>query len=408
MPYSLHKPEKFLYRESEFLINVTSLVQNKSLKHTFYARIKQADSYPMSLKVKVNDFTAKTAKYRNDYLVKGKLTRHRFGKSYFYTLWLKNNAYIKQFPIGLWDKFLRSLNYRLLYYFKRSLPAEPYQFVSSVFLGRREIADKAVKSIFIKAGVAHLFAISGLHVGLLSAVLLFALKIFRFKFRARLLAAIVFMFVYAMLVGARPSVVRATIMCATFGAGFFLRRRVSPFDSLSIAGLVCLFLNPIWVFDVGFQLSFLAVFGIILGFSMFNIDFSHNNAFVIYFKGIFFSTLFVTIIITPVISYYFGRIYFLGVISNLILIPLFTLVLVTSFIFAICFFAPLISQLLAEALSFFIFLFIKAALGLSKLSFLMVVFSLSFKEIVVYYCLLFAAVVFLYHCRSRKKRIVFQ
>lgn len=403
MPHSLHKPDEFLNEENRFLIKVTSLAEDNYLKRTFYAQVKQIDNWPASLKVKVNDFSKEIVEYRSVLLVRGKLTRYKFKRSYFYTLWLKKGSYIKKFEPAHLDRFLRKLNYKIVGYLKDKLSSQAYRFLSSVFLGRRELIDKDTKIIFVEAGCAHLLAISGLHVGLVSLVLFFALKIFRIRFRQRLLLSIVFLFLYTLLVGARPSTVRASVMYSIFGIGYILRRRVDLLNSLGLSGLVCLFLNPIWVFDIGFQLSFTSVLGIILGFRFFHFKLPYENLFIIYMKNIFLCTVFVTVAIIPLVSFYFGRIYLLGFISNMILIPFFTFILIVSFIFLTFYISPFIAVPLGEVLSFSIFLFIEVASFLSSLKLSFIPFWMPLWLVFIYYLILFFLVFFYIFLQQKRK-----
>lgn len=395
MPFSLHRPEDFLHKESEYMIKVTSLVKRKNLKNTFYAQIKYIDNYPVDLKVKVNDFAQKNVEYLDVCLARGKLTRYKFRNSFLYTLWLKNNSYIKKLPSRPLPSFLKKLHYHIISYLHKRLSPQAYAFLCGVFLGRREFMDKETKSVFVEAGVAHLLAISGLHVGLVSLVLFFMLKVFRIHFRKRLLISIAFLFLYTLLAGATPSTVRATLMYSLFGAGFFLKRRVNIYNLLGLAGLVCVFLRPLWIFDIGFQLSFISVLGIISGYRLFNVTSSYDNLCARYIKNIIFSTVFVMVATTPLISFYFGRVQLLGIVSNLILIPLFTFVLTVSFVFLGFFPFPLLSEIIAEVVSSSIFVFIKITSFLASFKFSFISFRMSASGVAFYYLCVVLLVFFL-------------
>jgi len=363
------------------------------LKRTFYAHVERIGDFPAYFKVKVNSFSHRKLDYRRLYLVKGKLSVKYFKQNSFYTLWLKKECYIKELPSSWIDNFIRKVTYVLVSYFKKYLSPEAYKFSSSVFLGRRELAGKQMGLLLKKAGVAHLFAISGLHVGLISGALFFTLKIFRIRFRARLIIAIIFMFIFTLCAGIRPSIVRASIMFSFLGAGFFLKRKISVFDSLSIAGIVCLLLDPLWALDVGFQLSFLSVFGIIAGFNIFGVSLNSRSFLINYIKGIFFSTIFVFVAIFPLVSLHFGRVYLLGVVTNIVLIPFFTLILTLIFIFVGLYFIPFLATYVAEVVSFSIFVFLRLTSLMSKIKFAYFAFSMKGGSVFLYYTLLLLGVV---------------
>lgn len=387
-PYSVNKPAGFIGKQGKILIKITSIVQDRYLKNVLYADVKQIDGFPLRLKTKVNDFSRNAFRYRGTYLVEGKLTRRKFRKTYFYTLWIKNNSSVKELPLHFVDALFRGLHGKIISYSRKFLSHDGAQFLFAVFLGRRDLVEETMKSVFVSSGAAHLFAISGLHVGLISLVLFLALKIFRVKFRARLAISVIFIFLYTFLTGCRPSILRAFIMYFALASSFFLKRRVSPFNSLDLAGIVCLLLNPLWVFDVGFQLSFLSVFGILSGFKISGINIFKGNQVLVYVKGIFFSTLFVNILTMPLISFYFEKAHLLGIMSNFILIPFFTFILTVMLIFLGVYFLPYFPGFIGEVLSISVFLFIKIAYFFGNLSVSSVTFSMPPASIIVYYLIL--------------------
>ncbi len=387
-PYSLKKPQDFVGKDNFFLIKVTSIPKEGYLKRTFYAQVERVGGFSTSFRVKVNSFSHRKIDYRTSYLVRGRLSAKQFKHNSFYILWLKKDSYIKELPSNWIDNFIRKVTFALVFHFKKYLSPEAYKFSSSVFLGRRELAEWWMSSLLRKAAVAHLFAISGLHVGLISGMLFFTLKIFRIRFRARLIIAVIFMFIFALCAGMRPSIVRASIMFSFLGAGFFLKRKISVFDSLSIAGIVCLLLNPLWVLDVGFQLSFLSVFSIIVGFNLFSVSLGSRSFLINYVKGIFFSTVFVFIAIFPLVSLYFGRVYLLGIAANIILIPIFTFILILIFIFVGLYFVPFLATYAAEVLSLSVSLFLRFAFLMGKIRFAYFTFSMKGVSVFLYYTLL--------------------
>jgi competence protein ComEC len=183
-------------------------------------------------------------------------------------------------------------------------------------------------------------------------------------------------------------------MYTVFSLSFFVKRKLNPFNSLGLAGLVCLLINPSWLFDVGFQLSFLSIFALILGFKIFPIR-SSKIEFINQLKYLFFSSLYVTILITPLVAYYFGRIYILSVFNNIILIPFFSLILTINFILLVLSPFKLIAQSVGSVLSGLIpaFYNLSKFLGSIKFSFFSCYFSL--QAVFVYYFILAIALVFL-------------
>jgi competence protein ComEC len=385
-PYTCYQIDEFLDKESIFILKVTSLPKKNSFRNTLFGVIKKIEKFPFDSKVIVYDYTKKM-EYLNCYKVKGRLTKRDYKNKSFYFLWIRQDTQPKEVPQNLWNKIIKNLNHYFLNLFKRNLSLRSYRFLSSVFLGRKELLREE-REFFSKAGISHLLAISGLHIGITSLILFFMLKFFNLKFRLRLIISLIFLYFYAFLVGFHSSTLRAVIMYSVFSFGFLLKRKVSLFNSLGLAGLISLLFNPLSVFEVGFQLSYLSVFFIILGFRIFS--FKTTPYYILnYFKNIFLASLFVSVGILPVVSYYFGKVYFFSIFYNMFLIPLFSFILLINFVFIL--FSPFIflSSFLSEVLNFLIEIFLKISYFLGSLNFSSFEYRFSLAGIVGYFILLF-------------------
>lgn len=136
---------------------------------------------------------------------------------------------------------------------------------AALLLGRREGVDPDVNDAFARTGTTHLLAISGLHLQVLAGVLWFVFRFLGLSRRSAFGALALTTVAYALLVGLAPSVVRSTAMTvAVCFAGIF-DRQVRAANNLALAALATLWLNPADLFDVGCQLSFLAIAAIVWG-----------------------------------------------------------------------------------------------------------------------------------------------
>lgn len=131
-------------------------------------------------------------------------------------------------------------------------------------LGDRYNIPRHINELFQMAGVVHILAISGFNVGIVAYATFLFLNMFPLGRRGHYILTILILIAYAVLTGAQPPVVRATIMAAVFLAGFILEREPEPVNTLACAALLILFVNPVNLFDVGFQLSFVSVLAIIV------------------------------------------------------------------------------------------------------------------------------------------------
>lgn len=136
---------------------------------------------------------------------------------------------------------------------------------AALLLGRREAVDPDVNDAFARTGTMHLLAISGLHLQVLAAALWFLLRLAGLPRRRSFLIVSLVMVGYALLVGLAPSVVRSAAMTLMICVGSMRDRTTRPANVLALAAIATMLLNPAHVFDVGCQLSFLAVAAIAWG-----------------------------------------------------------------------------------------------------------------------------------------------
>lgn len=137
------------------------------------------------------------------------------------------------------------------------------QLITSMVLGSQAVdIPFDIRDQFVKAGLAHILAASGTQVSLILGCLLLLSK--RFSIKKQLLLGTGGLILFVFLTGIQPSVLRATIM--GFGALIALvtQRKVKPLGSLLVAATLLLLFNPLWIWDLGFQLSFLATLGLLV------------------------------------------------------------------------------------------------------------------------------------------------
>lgn len=132
----------------------------------------------------------------------------------------------------------------------------------ALIVGDREGLEEDTTLFFQDAGVAHVLAVSGLHISILMGIVLFFLRRLHASPRLQLVLVSALLIAYCFLLGFAASVVRASILTIVLLFGRTLRRRADPLTSLALAMIVILLLRPLDLVSVGFQLSFLAVLGI--------------------------------------------------------------------------------------------------------------------------------------------------
>mgnify|MGYP001951420177 FL=1 len=201
--------------------------------------------------------------------------------------------------------------------------------VKSMIIGDKGTLPHEVRDEFSKTGLAHILAISGLHVGYIVLALSAMQKILKLSPKIAFLVQALFLGFYCLVAGATASVIRATVMAIIIMGGKFLGRRGDPINSMALAALVVLIFRPLDIFDVGFQLSFGAVGGIFLHGNRIKKalkilpDFISNSISV---------TLAAQLGTWPLTLYYFNIISPWAMLTNLLLVPIAGIVVILGFV----------------------------------------------------------------------------
>lgn len=279
------------------------------------------------------------------------------------------------------------------------LEAPQSSVLEAILLGKRRKITPALTDLFAKTGTLHILAISGLHVGIIYFALRVILRIFRVRKKLSIILSVLFLICYAVLTGARPSILRATTMFSILGFGEILKRKISVFNLIGLSCLIVLMVNPNQIFDVGFIFSYAAVLSIICVTPLFYRVFSVGNIgkqgrvrfYVLRSLSV---SLAAWVGILPLIAYYFGLISPVVVIANLIVIPLTFMIMGSGILFvSLGFLSKFLAAAFSESAWFFISMLIQSVKFLKDI-------PLSYFEInsppliciILYYIVLLAAV----------------
>ncbi len=161
-----------------------------------------------------------------------------------------------QWCIQRWRKTIRE-ECRLL--FMQHLSKESRPLAASILLGDRTRMTDDLRSAFTESGTMHLLAISGMHVGILVGMLLFGCRVLNLSPRTTAVFMITAVLMYSMLTNHRPPVMRAALLSTITLIGYARYRASEGMNTLAICASMLLLWKPLDLFDVGAQLSFLAV-----------------------------------------------------------------------------------------------------------------------------------------------------
>lgn len=233
------------------------------------------------------------------------------------------------------------INYSILKLRKKLLSLPKYilsnhiaDIINGFLLGEKHNFPEDIKNNFDRAGVYHLIATSGIHISILSQFLRWLLKKLKFGLRSSSILVSIGILFFMALTGFSPSVMRAGIVTIIYNLGFLVFRRADSLNSLGLAVfLICLF-SPTSATNIGLCLSVFSSLGIILFEKEINLYISKkisiNNKVFSYFISILSVSISVLIFTTPIVMWFYKKLSLISLISNLILIPISTVLLTST------------------------------------------------------------------------------
>lgn len=204
--------------------------------------------------------------------------------------------------------------------FRTILPNQ-YALAEALLLNRKEGIDPEQRDRFARAGLAHLLAISGFHVGLIAGVLLLLGGALRLSPRATAASTVVATVVYVLFLGAPHAAARAALQITLALAGRIWQRAADPYSMIATAALVLLLFDPLALLDPGFQLSFAGTAGIIALRRHF-LDALPSRPLPKSIRESIAVSLAATLATAPFTVMHFGQIAPIGVVANLAAIPI--------------------------------------------------------------------------------------
>ena len=242
-------------------------------------------------------------------------------------------------------------------YRKYGLDGQQFAVLAALTLGDKNELEKETVSSFAKSGAMHVLAVSGLHTGIIYLVFAFLLKFMdrsRFMRLLKLLLLILVLWAYAFLTGLSPSVTRAAFMFSFLAAGKALNRSGNIYNTIAASAFVLIFINPFIITYAGFQFSYAAVLSIVFFhpylYSLMDVE----NRFADAVWSLICVSVAAQIGTFPLGLFYFHQFANYFLLTNLIVIPLVTLIIYLALILIVFSFIPCVSTGVAFILSLFI------------------------------------------------------
>ena len=350
-------------------------IKNTSKNSRYIARLKLLDASSSNGKVILNidkQYNTKYLKIGNRLNVTGIIFRnkHPLNPNLFdYGKYLENQEiyaqiYVRPRQIAIlkyedsfWAGF-SNLRERIILNLEHSaISKDELNVLNALILGQQQDISPEILKDYQFAGAVHVLSVSGLHVGFILLFITFLLKPIgnsRKGSIAKLFVIILSLWAFAILTGLSPSIVRSAAMFSFVAIGIHLRRTVNIYHTLVVSMLLILLFKPSFLFDVGFQLSYLALFFILWLQPVLSNIWEPKNSILKYFWDILTVSFAAQIGAMPLSIYYFHQFPGLFFVTNLLILPLLGIIMavgVAAILIAIFSTVPLI---IAKSIEFLI------------------------------------------------------
>ena len=346
--------------------------------------------YTKSKNIKVGSEIKLIGKLKNlDDMIYDNFNYGRYLKSIGY----EGLIYIEKFNV-IGNNKIYNMIYKIKDYISntfRYLYKSKSDLLNSVILGQREDLSQDENLMFSRSGTSHIIAISGLHTGILSSIIIFIIGRINKIYKLILLSTI--MIFYSIMVGNSPSILRAIIGMIILYLSFFLDRKNDKISTLSFIGILLVANNPYIIYNISFQLSFLATLSIIYFYGFI------NNKLKVKMISL---TLASNILTIPMIYYNFKGVPLLSVFGNIIIVPFIGIIIYLSILSLILFKINIhIAKIIADINKFILEIIYVLLEKISDLEFAYIII----EEPKLNYVILYYIVVFSYMIYKEMKTI---
>ena len=239
-------------------------------------------------------------------------------------------------------------------YDDHGINSEAGSIIEAMTIGRKANLSSDTRNAYANAGISHILALSGFHVGIIVLMIQFFflknIMPFRWQWISNLLI-IATLWCYALLTGMSPSLVRATTMFTILLLCQSFSRENIGINSCAFAFFFMLCINPFYLHNIGFQLSFIAVGGICLYAQRITHSCPTHNPLIRFFWSLIFITFICALFTAPLVAYYFGKFTLISLVSNLIIFPFVYLLIGASILWWVFLWCAPINNVLTDLLN---------------------------------------------------------
>ncbi|MBL0357748.1 MAG: ComEC family competence protein [Chitinophagaceae bacterium] len=294
----------------------------------------------------------------------------------FHNVFLKPSDWIKLDGknVNQFQQFLYATREKILASLQKNIGSSKDELgiAEALLIGYTNDLDKDLVQAYSNTGVVHIIAISGMHLGLIYGMLIWLFARVPGIKRSKAAQAVLILsclWLFSLLTGGSASVIRSAVMFSFITVGRMFFKESSIYSSLAASAFVMLCYNPYYLWDVGFQLSYLAVVGIVVFQQpIYNLIYVKNPYLDFVWKATALTTA-AQLLTFPVCIYYFHQFPLLFLITNLIAVPLSTVILYAEIFLVIFSFIPAIGIYAGKAAAWLLWLMNKFILGINELPF---------------------------------------
>ncbi len=203
---------------------------------------------------------------------------------------------------------------------------QDFAVIAAMAMGDKSALNQETKEAYSISGTSHILAVSGLHIGIIFQLIILLLGGKR-RSKLTIILSTAIVWAYVIFIGFPASAVRAATMLSIYSMVLLSLRPDPTLNTLALAYIIMVLVNPFNIFDIGFQMSFLAVGSILLFYPLFFCLLSSHSNIIRAIWGLFCVSLAAQIGTLPLIVFYFGRISCYSLITSFIAIPAATLIL---------------------------------------------------------------------------------
>jgi competence protein ComEC len=295
----------------------------------------------------------------------------------------------------------------------KGLGQQELAVVSAMTLGDKSLIDKDLKNDYSRSGASHVLALSGLHLGIIYFVFSFMSARWRRRYHhwSRPVSEgliLITMWSYVVLVGMSPSVVRAAIMMTVYSLLSLQNRNRSSLNALAFTAIIMLVADPMILFNISFQLSFVAVAFILLYQGrIYSLIPSSTHPIVKWCWRFLSVSLAAQLGVAPLTAYYFHQIPSYFLLSSLVVMVFTPLIIYLSLLFFLLMWLPVVQSWLVVPLSWLVHIQNTCLQGVSSLSGSTIVTpSLHPLQVCLIYIIIFAVDAMIYRFRLYKRNII--